>query len=549
MEKKLSEILEKINNKLEYYAVYQEYMPEEREALSEIIGNNTFLTIDYGVNFIMSELLESAIIIGGKYSDINSELENIKTLKKTIDILPYNTLCYIVKTVNELNSSHSLDEILDQFGIEYKNIKNRIKSMDINDLFPDINAKKVQNNLTDLIRLFVLADNQILEVMPYIKQIMMGKEVMFDTQIIDGVDMSKDRDAIDFFNKQLKGCFDINSIKKQLMRINSYYLELEKENKRRMTAQRKEANRLLSLKKNLVDTKDKKEITNLNTIFSLLSDDLEEDVLRYIALKNNKYYLSLEREYEYISKNSLIVYLELFNKRGINFNTYSKKIQQALLNIGKDKIEEIFEFLDSINYSINKTVAKIVLNTNTDIIKDINQKIKNGSLTSNFVCNHIAILLTNEDGLYQRMNANIKILTDYGINLLNISEGTMSLFLIDPYLLIDNLKIIDSYSINIKNKNFDNYTFLANDNLEQKLIGLEKLNIDNCFYPILLNADTNILKRIEICQSINIDIYDELGLKPEILNPDMFFIKDSNLDKYIDSKNYIKTFDKNNCKM
>lgn len=545
MEKKLSEILEKINNKLEYYAVYQEYMPEEREALSEIIGNNTFLTIDYGVNFTMSELLESAIIVGGKYDDINNELENIKTLKKIIDTLPYDPLCYIVETVNELNSSHSLDDILGQFGIEYQNIKNRIKSMGINDFIPNVNAKKVQNNLTNLIKLFVLADHQILEVIPPIKMIMMGKEIMTGGSL-----NSNEKDAaIYFFNRELKENFDINTIKQQLMRINSYYFDLEKENKRRMTAQRKEANRLLSLKKILVETKDKKEITNLNTIFSLLSDDFEEDVLSYIALKNNKYYLSLANEYEYIRKNSLVVYLELFNKRGINFNTYSKKIQQELLNVGKDKIEEIFEFLDSINYSINKTVAKIILNTNNDIIEDINQKIKNGSLTSNFVCNHIAILLTSEDGLYQRMNANIKILTDYGINLLNISEGTMSLFLIDPYLLIDNLKIIDSYSINIKNKNFDNYTFLANDNLEQKLIGLEKLNIDNCFYPILLNADTNILKRIEICQSINIDIYDELGLKPEILNPDMFFIKDSNLDKYIDSKNYIKTFDKNNCKM
>lgn len=545
MEKKLSEILEKINNKLEYYAVYQEYMPEEREALSEIIGNNTFLTIDYGVNFTMSELLESAIIVGGKYDDINNELENIKTLKKIIDTLPYDPLCYIVETVNELNSSHSLDDILGQFGIEYQNIKNRIKSMGINDFIPNVNAKKVQNNLTNLIKLFVLADHQILEVIPPIKMIMMGKEIMTGGSL-----NSNEKDAaIYFFNRELKENFDINTIKQQLMRINSYYFDLEKENKRRMTAQRKEANRLLSLKKILVETKDKKEITNLNTIFSLLSDDFEEDVLSYIALKNNKYYLSLANEYEYIRKNSLVVYLELFNKRGINFNTYSKKIQQELLNVGKDKIEEIFEFLDSINYSINKTVAKIILNTNNDIIEDIKEKIKNGSLTSNFVCNHIAILLTSEDGLYQRMNANIKILTDYGINLLNISEGTMKLFLIDSYLLIDNLKIIDDYNINIKNKNFDNYTFLSNDNLEQKLIGLEKLNIDNCFYPILLNADTNILKRIEICQSINIDIYDELGLKPEILNPDMFFIKDSNLDEYIDSKNYIKTFDKNNCKM
>lgn len=545
MEKKLSEILEKINNKLEYYAVYQEYMPKEREVLSEIIGNNTFLTIDYGVNFTMSELLEAAIIVGNKYSDINNELENIKTLKNVMDNLPHESLFNIIGTVNELNSSHSLDEILDELGFGYENIKKRINSIGISKFFKDLNAKKIQNKLANLIRLFVLADNQILEVIPYIKQIMTGKQIMSE-----GSFNSYEKDAaIYFFNKELKECFDINTIKQQLMRINSYYFDLEKENKRRMTTQRKEANRLLSLKKNLVETKDKKEITNLNTIFSLLSNDLEEDVLKYIALKNNKYYLSLEKEYEYVSKNSLIVYLELFNKRGINFNTYSKKIQQALLNVEKDKIEEIFEFLDDIDYSINKNVAKIILNTNIDIIEDIKQKIKDGNLTPNFVCNNIAILLTNEDGLYKRMNANIKILTDYGINLLNMLEENMNLFLVDSYLLIDNLKIIDSYNINIKNKSFDNYIFLAGDNLEQKLKGLEKLSIDISFYPMLLNADINVLKRIKICQSINIDIYDESGLKPEILNPDMFFIKDSNLDEYIDSKNYIKTFDKKNKKM
>ena len=45
-----------------------------------------------------------------------------------------------------------------------------------------------------------------------------------------------------------------------------------------------------------------------------------------------------------------------------------------------------------------------------------------------------------------------------------------------------------------------------------------------------------IIKRIKICKSIGLDIYDENGIKKEILNQGLFFIPDSKLDDYIPKK-------------
>ena len=132
------------------------------------------------------------------------------------------------------------------------------------------------------------------------------------------------------------------------------------------------------------------------------------------------------------------------------------------------------------------------------------------------------------------MIKNIETLVKYGINLVGLSN--YDILLKDNNIIIDNLKLIDEYSINIKTRNLKDYSFLSSIDLEYQILSIKALGIDINENIELLNSDLNVIKRIKICKNIGLDIYDENGIKKEILNQGLFFIPDSKLDDYIPKK-------------
>lgn len=511
---KLEEIINKIDFKIRNLeSMDNEYKPRERKILEEICKNNSFLTINTSMNFKISELLLCAVIVGEKYDDLDDMIETINNIQPEIDNMSSDLLMKIISCYFYSKKEISSDKIL-------KKIYKRLKI----------------NFYEDFEKITNCANEKILEVLPMIKIIEEEKN-----EILELNDILLNRLDVDrSFKDHINSTYNMSLIKEDLIEINKYFVLIESENNKRRKEKIKKINKYNSLKNILELTKNVKEITNVDEIVKLIEDEaLIEEVLRYITDKNKEYYKELEREYIIIKQNSVVNYIKIFADKNINFNSYTIEEQKLLLKVSIETIERIFEFLEKIGFEIKKDVIKIILGTNIDIISNVDNYIKNGFLTNNFVKNNINIILSNsltsECALYEILINNINILLKYGINIIGLEEDSLKIFISNSDKIIENLGIIDSHKINIKTRNLKNYNFLLDNDLEEKIEGFNELGMRIEDNLSLLNSDINLIKRIKICKCINLDIYENSQIRKEILDGNLFFIPDSKLDEYIDS--------------
>ena len=137
---------------------------------------------------------------------------------------------------------------------------------------------------------------------------------------------------------------------------------------------------------------------------------------------------------------------------------------------------------------------------------------------------------------YQKLLRNMKILIDKNINIKDLEIDGMYFYIADSNLVQDNIQILEKYKINIKARNIKNYNFLTKENLEDYILSLKDIDIDINNNLYILNCDYNIIKRIKVCKSIGVDIYENNRIKSDILDKKLFFIPDSKIDKYVSDK-------------
>lgn len=130
----------------------------------------------------------------------------------------------------------------------------------------------------------------------------------------------------------------------------------------------------------------------------------------------------------------------------------------------------------------------------------------------------------------------MKILIDKNINIKDLEIDGMYFYIADSNLVQDNIQILEKYKINIKARNIKNYNFLTKENLEDYILSLKDMDIDINNNLYILNCDYNIIKRIKVCKSIGVDIYENNRIKSDILDKKLFFIPDSKIDKYVSDK-------------
>lgn len=320
----------------------------------------------------------------------------------------------------------------------------------------------------------------------------------------------------DFFNKI--------SLKKE---------SLKKENKKINKQNTSEITKLSKLKREILNNINKNEITNIDIILSLCDDELKKDILLYIKSKNQLYYESLEKQYNDLRKNSISSFINIFGQNNVNFLSYSENEQKEIILYGYDYIEKIFDFLNKIELSFDKNVISIIKRTNIDIINQYKKFLQDGYISSNFIRENISILFPLE---YQKLLRNMKILIDKNINIKDLEIDGMYFYIADSNLVQDNIQILEKYKINIKARNIKNYNFLTKENLEDYILSLKDMDIDINNNLYILNCDYNIIKRIKVCKSIGVDIYENNRIKSDILDKKLFFIPDSKIDKYVSDK-------------
>ena len=504
MNNKLSNLIKEIDQKIdEIKNNSSEYKFIEREILKRVVNNKSLnkLSSSPELEFSSADLIFSSIIMNEKYDDIDDILKRMVNVKKIINSLSIEGLLRLASSIENNALINDNDKSL-KF---------------VSDIILLDNEQEKKKLALDFITIFKYADIKMIVIVGILKDIQEKKRRILKEF---GVPVPL-----------INNIYNIEEISKELNKINAYYLKLEKENDRIKKNSNKSLNKLQELRKVLIDTENVKEITNIDEIVNLLTDDLKLDVLNYIEEKNNAYYKELENEYNLARKNSVATYINMFKEYNINFLAYNREEQKQILDVDSTVVKSILSFLSKAGCELNKNVIDIILGTDNNIINQIDKYVKDGFLTSEFVKNNTDILKKDK---YLLLMKNIETLVKYGINLVGLSN--YDILLKDNNIIIDNLRLIDEYSINIKTRNLKDYSFLGSIDLEYQILSIKALGIDINENIELLNSDLNVIKRIKICKNIGLDIYDENGIKKEILNQGLFFIPDSKLDDYISKK-------------
>lgn len=222
------------------------------------------------------------------------------------------------------------------------------------------------------------------------------------------------------------------------------------------------------------------------------------------------------------------------------FNDAEKKI---IMSRGYDFVERIINFLNKIGYEFKNEILLIIAGTNNDILSGIEEFIKKDYINSEFVRNNINVLLPSNDldeVSYNLLTRNMNLLLDKGINIKGLDSDGMDFYVSSTELIEDNLSVIEESKVNIKTRNLKNYNFLGEEDLKGKINNLKELGISINSSIEVLNSDINIIKRIKLCNSLGISIYDENNkIKKDILNKDLFFVPDSKIDEYVNEKTLV----------
>ena len=499
-----NDLINRIDEKIKDYETKLDlYKPFERKMLDNI-SSLDYILKQQTISFF--DLALASVIINEKYDDVEELYNFSNELKETVDMLSVEDLQI---WIGELKKSDNIDLIekvnnlffdLDEYDLDKKEetIENILK------LFKFLSYSE-KEDLDVIFNLIDVIDHLNELTWTYNENLSIKQKMLLLSE-----------NTQDFFNKI--------SLKKE---------SLKKENKKINKQNTSEITKLSKLKREILNNINKNEITNIDIILSLCDDELKKDILLYIKSKNQLYYESLEKQYNDLRKNSISSFINIFGQNNVNFLSYSEKEQKEIILYGYDYIEKIFDFLNKIELSFDKNVISIIKRTNIDIINQYKKFLQEGYISSNFIRENISILFPLE---YQKLLRNMKILIDKNINIKDLEIDGMYFYIADSNLVQDNIQILEKYKINIKARNIKNYNFLTKENLEDYILSLKDIDIDINNNLYILNCDYNIIKRIKVCKSIGVDIYENNRIKSDILDKKLFFIPDSKIDKYVSDK-------------
>ena len=478
-----NDLINRIDEKIKDYETKLDlYKPFERKMLDNI-SSLDYILKQQTISFL--DLALASVIINEKYDDVEELYNFSDELKVTVDMLSVEDLQI---WIGELKKSDNIDLI--------EKVTNLFFDLDEYDL------DKKEETIENILKLFKFLSYSEKE----------DLDVIFNLM-----------DVIDHLN--------------ELTWVYNENLSLKKENKKINKQNTSEITKLSKLKREILNNINKNEITNIDIILSLCDDELKKDILLYIKSKNQLYYESLEKQYNDLRKNSISSFINIFGQNNVNFLSYSENEQKEIILYGYDYIEKIFDFLNKIELSFDKNVISIIKRTNIDIINQYKKFLQDGYISSNFIRENISILFPLE---YQKLLRNMKILIDKNINIKDLEIDGMYFYIADSNLVQDNIQILEKYKINIKARNIKNYNFLTKENLEDYILSLKDIDIDLNNNLYILNCDYNIIKRIKLCNSLGISIYDENNkIKKDILNKDLFFVPDSKIDEYVNEKTLV----------
>ena len=490
------------------------------------ILNNGNKTIEESCDFIDSISQHFKSLDSYEFSMTSEMLSYLSCYDNYDLILEYLQENNPIKACKILNSLHYIDE-----NGDLSNKELATKNKDFHNLLIQFRRFKSYFNIVDLLIDVKYNPEIISYIMSLIythKEMSEDKEGYLRTlekNLLIKADSSAAKKMLkDYFKKHYKTKNIISLVDK----INAFVVkeDFEKNNHDRLVAREIQSNNQafdMLLKESKND-----EIKDARTIVKRIKDEkLKNMFLQYIYEHNMKYYKVLDKNLEKTRENSITKYLEELNKYRIILD--ANEVQELM----KNDIADFKKIISIINkYSLReKDIITILRTTNLEIVNKIDNYVRDGILNINFV-RETPQLFDPSTGILDVIDNNVNLLVANSINpKLFINSLEILLYGLDDQLAI-NIKILDDYNLKGSLKTTDNYLFLLNSKLVEKIDRLIELG-----YGDYLKEDLNILnsrnlKRLEILKAINIPVNSIESLR-DIITCDRFIINDEDLDEFI----------------
>lgn len=504
------ELIFKIKRKImNYESKMNSYKKSELEYLDKIPS-----IYDYKNSleeFKKIDLLYAGIILNGQYENFESIID-----------LPEE----LVESINEFD----FDSFESIYFFDDDNLKDKI-----NDFSKKYNNESVDNIKKVCKILKLVNEEDFMTISDFFRctGFTIGMKRIYSINDCSEENLKEERDIL----------LEVNSFPEFFDRIETKKKEIRQENKKMNKLYSDRVSKLNMLINKLEKNTNSEEITNIDELLEYAGEDFKHDILIYIKENNKSCNEKLERKYLNLKKNSISKFINIFGKNNIDFLSFNEAEKKIIMSRGFDFVERIVDFLNKIGYEFKNEILLIIAGTNNDILSSMEEFIKNDYITYEFVKNNINVLLPSNDIdeiSYNLLTRNMNLLLDKGINIKGLDSDGMNFYVSSTKLIEDNLSTIEESKVNIKTRNLKNYNFLGEEELMSKINGLKELGVNINSNIEVLNSDINIIKRIKLCNSLGISIYDENNkIKKDILNKDLFFVPDSKIDEYVNERTLV----------
>lgn len=512
------ELILKIKRKImEYESKMNSYNKVEREHLDKILTFYEYVDNNKN-NSDLIDLIYAGIILNSKKEGIeflNNIEDELKEFLKKIDLKTlelYFNVAYMDTEPEEINRKNEIYK--KESGLPEKKAEEIIKK---SNAFLKV-IRYIDINTAAAIYTFY-AINGFCELNDYLLMDSKQRREFIST-------LNEYNDWLDLFN-----------------RIEAKKKEIKLENKRLNKLYSDKITKLNRLINNLEKNTNGEEITNIDELLDYAGEDFRHDILMYIKENNKICNETLERKYLNLKKNSISKFINIFGKNNIDFRLFNDAEKKIIMSRGYDFVERIINFFDKIGYKFKNEILLIIAGTTNGILSSIEEFIKKDYINSVFVRNNINVLLPSNDldeVSYNLLIRNMNLLLDKGINIKGLDSDGMNFYVSSTKLIEENLSVIEESKVNIKTRNLKNYNFLGEEDLKSKINSLKELGVNINRNIEVLNSDINIIKRIKLCSSLGISIYDEnKKIRKDILKKDLFFVPDSKIDEYVNEKTLV----------
>ena len=524
---------------------------EELELFKNFFENNSLIDIDGLINLNLSDLL--IVYIKSKnpsipFGFLKEKVYSISEVIENTNAYKFKTIISCICNIFENNKKVELKDILrdNNEHRSTRNINKYFKDDDITRLITeyiskDKNEKVNYSNLIDLLEYDFELMKRSLVIINILKQMMDDKEkivgLCFDLEK-DHNKKAKQKHKEKAMEQTLKDIYKINNIKKELDVIINYYKDYESKNKSKMRKITKELNNYNNFERQFLTLLEKDTITNYKELITkITNNNLRLNILKFIYNYNEKQFIEIQKEYEDLSKNSVVNYQAILDKKGLLSSNYN--LEEIMKNSIKD-VEDILNMIDKLKITDQKDILNILQKSDKDIVTNILEFNKMGILSQDLIKNNINLFnkSTNE---YENLLKNLKNLEDIDINTHSFGKFSTSL-LIPNNVFANNIKVIKEYNLEKSMKTASNSTYLESIDLEIKIDMLLELGYEEFIKKDLAILSYSIEKyqRLQLYKQLNekIKTIEELY---NILNNNKFIIADDKLNEYIYNETIYRT--------